>query len=478
METLTLEKPKAGVTDNSLFILVLIPDKNILNHDICGLSIQDWMDSTLSSYDHKKLEVSMRDDILSIVNGNATQHKYTMVVYSDMPLLTSKTIDDAVGFVSSLDHKAARMPRGWLFETEFIKTSTKIDTVTIQNLDPEDFLAVFSLQQLEAATAIMRGRINSGHMSNGVKFLDTKTAYIDARAQIGDGTVIHPGVVIRDATKIGSNCRIGNFVEIKKSTIGNGTKISHMTYVGDASIGENCNVGCGVVFCNYDGRKKHKTVVKDNVFIGSNVNLVAPVTIGENVTIAAGSTITHDVEEGSLAIARERQTTKSNYQKAKKIESTSEVLTSKTRGVESQSNDDVCDISTKPSPEPIIEVEIIAEPEPTIEVEIIETPETEPVVKLEADEAPEPIVEIEVTEEQSSVPEQPEPTPEPEIIELEITDDPKIEVTEEPIPEPKSKPSKNDIVYDAGEYESITDEVTVKYDWDNDDREPFYQGRN
>ena len=101
--------------------------------------------------------------------------------------------------------------------------------------------------------------------------------------------------------------KIGDFVEIKKANIGNETKVAHLTYIGDAEVGSGCNFGCGTVVVNYDGKKKHKTIIGDNSFIGCNTNLVSPVKVGDNTYIAAGSTITNEVSEGDLAIARAKQ---------------------------------------------------------------------------------------------------------------------------------------------------------------------------
>lgn len=127
---------------------------------------------------------------------------------------------------------------------------------------------------------------------------------------IGKNCTVGPFAHIRPGSIIESNVRIGNFVEIKKSHIKSGTKISHLTYVGDAEIGTNCNLGCGVIFCNYDGKTKHKTVVGDNVFVGSNVNLIAPLKIEDGCFIAAGSTVTKDVPKDSFVIARSKQENK------------------------------------------------------------------------------------------------------------------------------------------------------------------------
>lgn len=135
------------------------------------------------------------------------------------------------------------------------------------------------------------------------------------KAKVGEGSKIGPHARLRPMSEIGKNVKIGNYVEIKNSTIGDNSKASHLAYVGDAEVGKDVNIGCGVVFVNYNGKDKFKTYVKDRAFIGSNSNLVAPVTINENAFIAAGSTITEDVEEASLSIARARQVNKKNWVK-------------------------------------------------------------------------------------------------------------------------------------------------------------------
>lgn len=129
-------------------------------------------------------------------------------------------------------------------------------------------------------------------------------------SHIGADCTVGPFAHIREGCDISNNVRIGNFVEVKKSTIGSGSKLAHLTYVGDANIGQNCNIGCGVIFCNYDGKVKHKTTVGDNVFIGSNCNLVAPLNISSNSFIAAGTTVTKDVEKDSFVIGRVKQINK------------------------------------------------------------------------------------------------------------------------------------------------------------------------
>ena len=224
--------------------------------------------------------------------------------------------------------------------------------------DFEDTIGVNSRKQLAKAEEILRNRINDYHLNNGVTLIDPKTTYIGTDVEIGKDTIIYPNNILEGKTKIESNCviyqncrikdsviqegtnvqasvvldskigknttvgpfayirpessignnvRIGDFVEIKKSTIGDETKVSHLTYIGDAEVGGGCNFGCGTVVVNYDGKEKHKTVIGDNSFIGCNTNLVSPVTVGNNTYIAAGSTITSEVKEGDLAIARARQ---------------------------------------------------------------------------------------------------------------------------------------------------------------------------
>jgi len=132
-------------------------------------------------------------------------------------------------------------------------------------------------------------------------------------SSVGDGTTVGPFAYVRPNTHVGREVRVGDFVELKNSTIGDGTKISHLTYVGDTDAGKRINFGCGTVTVNYDGTKKFRTSIGDNAFIGCNTNLVAPVHVGEGAYTAAGSTITDDVPPQSLAIARDRQSVKRNW---------------------------------------------------------------------------------------------------------------------------------------------------------------------
>ena len=138
-------------------------------------------------------------------------------------------------------------------------------------------------------------------------------------ASVGAGTVVGPFAYVRPDSVIGANCRVGDFVEVKNSTVGDGTKIAHLTYVGDSDVGKRVNFGCGTVTVNYDRAKKHRTVIGDDCFIGCNTNLVAPVTLENGAYTAAGSTITEDVPENALAIARARQTVKKDWASSHKV---------------------------------------------------------------------------------------------------------------------------------------------------------------
>ncbi|WP_153733444.1 bifunctional UDP-N-acetylglucosamine diphosphorylase/glucosamine-1-phosphate N-acetyltransferase GlmU [Sporosarcina obsidiansis] len=219
---------------------------------------------------------------------------------------------------------------------------------------------------LAQAEKEMRRLIADKHMRNGVTIINPEQTVISAEAEIGRDTVIQPGVMIEGTTKIGAHCligpnshlvnstvgdhstihssvvrdsqvgsetsvgpfahlrpetqlgnhvKVGNFVEVKKSQLGDDSKVSHLSYIGDAEIGKNVNVGCGTITVNYDGKNKHKTEIQDDAFIGCNANLVAPVTVGKGALVAAGSTITKNVPENSLAIARVRQENKEGYVK-------------------------------------------------------------------------------------------------------------------------------------------------------------------
>ena len=231
--------------------------------------------------------------------------------------------------------------------------------------DPVEALGVNDRKQLAAVAAIQRGRILDRLMLDGVTIVDPASTYVDDTVTIGPDTVVLPQTVIEGTAAIGSECvigqgchvsggrigdrvtlkpycvladsvvdddatlgpfchlrpashvgaraKVGNFVELKKSRIGPGSKVPHLSYVGDATLGEDVNIGAGTITCNYDGVAKHETRIGDGAFVGTNSSLVAPLTIGEGAYVAAGSTITKDVPPGALAVSRGRQTIKEGW---------------------------------------------------------------------------------------------------------------------------------------------------------------------
>lgn len=232
------------------------------------------------------------------------------------------------------------------------------------SVDEEECLGVNNNVQLYEASKVLFMRTARRHMMNGVTMMDAQTVYIDPDTVIGPETVVYPGVVLekgctvgsgvtlypgsrlrassigdgttvqnsvlleasvgnsamvgpyaylRPGTKVGNGCRVGDFVELKNCTLGDETKVSHLTYIGDADFGSGINVGCGVVVVNYDGKDKFRSTVGDDAFIGCNTNLISPVTVGHGAYIAAGSTITEDVPDHALGIARARQVNKTDW---------------------------------------------------------------------------------------------------------------------------------------------------------------------
>lgn len=168
----------------------------------------------------------------------------------------------------------------------------------------------------EGCTLLPNSRLHASTIGNGT----TVESSVLIECEVGEKTTVGPFAYLRPGTRVGNGCRVGDFVELKNSVIGDETKISHLTYVGDSDLGKNINLGCGVVFVNYDGKRKHRSTVDDDAFIGCNVNLVSPVHVGKGAYVAAGSTVTDDVPAGALAIARERQVTKAGWADKRKQE--------------------------------------------------------------------------------------------------------------------------------------------------------------
>ena len=242
---------------------------------------------------------------------------------------------DIEELLKALDKITPNNAQGEYYLTDVIQIMNEkgLKTGAVIVEDNTEILGINDRIQLEMLTKVLQMRINTEHMKKGVTIEDVNNTYIYDDVEIGIDTVIHPNTTIKSGVEIGEDCeigpnayiregcklankvKIGSFVEIKKAIIGEGTKVPHLSYMGDCEIGEKCNIGCGTITCNYDGLHKNKTKIGNHGFIGSNVNLIAPITIGNEAFVAAGSTITDDVPEYALAIARQRQTVKEEWNK-------------------------------------------------------------------------------------------------------------------------------------------------------------------
>lgn len=268
---------------------------------------------------------------------------------------------DAATLFSLVKRLGRDNAQGEYYLTDIVAEAVK-DCVAVHGFvleNSQEVIGVNTRADLASISAIVWDRLRRDLMNDGVTLLDPGSVYVDYGVRVGADTVIHPsvtisgrteigrecviesGVFIRDCTvgdrvsillgsrmissiieagtsigpmahlrpdsKIGRNARIGNFVEVKKTVVGDGSKASHLTYLGDSTIGKEVNIGCGTITCNYDGRAKHPTIIHDRCFVGSDVQFVAPVEIGEGSLIGAGSTITKDVPPRTLAVSRAKQ---------------------------------------------------------------------------------------------------------------------------------------------------------------------------
>ena len=278
---------------------------------------------------------------------------------------------DAQSLVYALDKITPNNAQGEYYLTDtleiLLSAGKKIGGYAIS--DNDEIRGINDRVQLNEAENIMQKCINEYHMRNGVTMRNPESVYIEDGVEIGNDTEICQNVTIKSGTKIGSDCvigsgsmldravihdgvdvlssvilesevdegthvgpfayirpnchvgkevKVGDFVELKNSNIDDGTKISHLTYIGDSDVGKRVNFGCGTVTCNYDGKKKYRTTIGDDCFVGCNTNFVSPINVGDGVYIAAGSTITEDIPENSLSIARARQVNKEGWKDKRK----------------------------------------------------------------------------------------------------------------------------------------------------------------
>lgn len=302
-------------------------------------------------------------EVTSIVEENDCSESQKLIkeVNSSVYVANNQVLFD---YVSKIQRNARK---GEYYLTDIVglmHQERKVNTFLVRN--PMVTMGVNDLYGVSVAERYLRDFINKGHMLNGVSIVNPDTVTIGHNviieegvwiypnttllgntvikhgakigpnsevvnstihehaeikhsivydSEVGENTTVGPFAHLRSHAVIGANNRIGNFVEVKKSTTGDNTKAAHLSYIGDAIVGKNVNFGCGSITVNYDGVNKHITNIGDDVFIGCNVNLIAPIKISDNVFIAAGSTVTNDVPKGALAIARNKQINKEDYAK-------------------------------------------------------------------------------------------------------------------------------------------------------------------
>lgn len=361
--------------DSVDYVLVTAADMPLLTAEtvqaLCGL-IDTGADAAVltavlpDAYGYGRI---LRDDA-GHITGIAEQRDATEAQRAIREINTAVYIFRRERLLDALDHLTCDNDQHEYYLTDAIGYLAKEGgRVAGLAADAQEAMGVNDRVQLAQAGAVLRRRINEAYMRAGVTLVDPEQTYIDAGVTIGRDTMIWPNNYLTGDTVIGEDCelfpgsrihdsrvgdrvviqssvltqasvgddskvgpfaymrphsvagahvKIGDFVEIKNSNIGDDTKISHLTYVGDADVGQRVNLGCGVVFVNYDGKNKFRSVVQDDAFIGCNTNLVAPVHVGKGAFTAAGSTIVEDVPDEALAIARSRQVNKEGWISPKK----------------------------------------------------------------------------------------------------------------------------------------------------------------
>lgn len=319
----------------------------VISHDEYKREDVTWLNS-VNKLDNELKGIDGRVIITSIDYVNVNADTYSSLFASEKEAL-----------VVAEDHKTYNI---FSFNADRLKDYEKLN-YELYNIEDE-LLEVQDVKDVYNAFKKMQRNINYAHLENGVSFVDIENTYIGEDVKIEKGVVLYPNIYLEGKTyikentsisagshiinaTIGKDCtilssritdsvlhdhisvgpcshlrmnseimdgvRIGNFVEFKKTKFGKISRCAHLTYLGDSEVGEDVNIGCGVITANYDGNHKFKTIIKDKAFIGSNSNLIAPITIGKSVLVAAGSTITKDVEDGAMAIARQRQEIKPDF---------------------------------------------------------------------------------------------------------------------------------------------------------------------
>jgi len=349
-------------------------DLLILYGDVPFIS-KDTLNKLIEEHKNKKNEVTILSAILDNPSGygrilRIENGKIRIVEDKDANEEIKKINEINTGIYifngnfikKNLDNLNNKNAQGEYYLTDIISFADNISTIVVDDIF--EVTGINNRIQLSEIEKEMRKRINRKLMLEGVRIIDPENVYIDPDVQIGRDTIVYPFTFIEGKTVIGEDCeigpmtrikdstigknvkvirsevekaiiednvsvgpfsrlregtylkakvKIGNFVETKKTTVGENSKAQHLTYLGDTTIGKNVNIGAGTITCNYDGKNKHPTFIDDNSFIGSNSSLVAPVKIGKNSIVGAGSVITDDVPDNSLALGRARQIIKENW---------------------------------------------------------------------------------------------------------------------------------------------------------------------
>lgn len=334
-------------------IQVIIVNDCFFKDKIYGLNTCEWLKNKFEC----ECDLNSAEEIKTV----SLNKEYTLVLFSSYPLTRKQDVESIADITINKQLSYCQFNGGYLIKTSLI--NEKVNNLTSNIYNFEYNLQITDNVSLNKVKKQIKEGIINKHIENGVQFVNSDNVIIDATVQIAGGVVIGNGCElygttnidqygqilsnsvlnnvkvnknvqitssfledceiksganigpfarIRIGTEVGENCKIGNFVELKQAKIEKNTKISHLSYVGDAEIGENCNIGCSVVFCNYDGKLKHKTIVGNNCFIGSNVNLVAPLQIKDNCFIACGSTVDKNIGENKFAIERSKLVIKDN----------------------------------------------------------------------------------------------------------------------------------------------------------------------
>lgn len=323
--------------------IFIFNEERFIHLDLLGKNPKEMLESSLEGkfiYINNESEITEGDD-------------FTAVLYHDTPLVDydflTELANKGEGFKIGDGYIKKKGYKGELKETDDIRAKQ-----------------IKTLADVAPIYKEIKERLKAKYQQRDILFYDIDSCHIDQTVEIDDGCIIHPMVNLKGKTKlgkkcvifsqtelidtqidqcvdvrssyslgatigayttvgpfaclrngaiIGAYCRVGDFVEIKNSVIGDNTKMAHLAYVGDSIVGHNTNIGCGVVFANYNGRIKQRCTVGSNVFIGANSNLVAPIIVNDGAYIAAGSTVTHDVPGGNLCIARSRQVLKENWER-------------------------------------------------------------------------------------------------------------------------------------------------------------------